>query len=144
MAFCFVSLARNPALTCRKMPVFVPLRPAGGGSLRYPAENKKDTEIGVFLFLVEITGAVVPVTQPTKLWDNLSQSITTYNARRAYFRSPNFRSSHSDRDGSPKGEMSAATISTRIPDAESPPMVQANSPQAAAIRARMPSIPVAN
>ncbi len=33
----------------------------GGGSLRYPAENKKDTEIGVFFVLVEISG-IEPLT----------------------------------------------------------------------------------
>lgn len=38
--------------------------------------------------------------------------------------------------------MSAAAISTRMPDAGSPPMVQANSPQAAAITARMLNTPV--
>ena len=65
-------------------------------------------------------------------------------ARRAYFRSPSFRINHSERAGSPKGEMSAATISTRMPDAGSPPIVQANSPQAAAIRARMLNTPAAS
>ena len=63
-------------------------------------------------------------------------------ARRAYFKSPSFRISHWDKTGSPKGETSTATISTRIPDAESPPTVQANRPQAAAIRARMLNTPV--
>lgn len=43
--------------------------------------------------------------------------------------------------GSPKGEISVATISTRIPHARSPLMVRTNSPQAAVIRARMLNTP---
>ena len=69
--------------------------------------------------------------------------LTYHIARKAYFRSPSFRISHSDRAGRPKGEIRAATISTRIPDAGSPPIVQANSPQAVAIRARILNTPAA-